>query len=132
MSLMLQLCLEFVSNHISPASPQFKDFVEHGEASRYKDMFVRWEDVWPGGEGLFERACLGRLAGSFGCHAATGNMVTTITEVAHLQDAVTAFHAADMRLQVMHAATLEVTCDSIAVWQHMAAYAATFSRHSPL
>jgi glycosidase len=47
---MLQLCLEFVSNHISPASPQFKDFVEHGEASRYKDMFVRWEDVWPGGE----------------------------------------------------------------------------------
>lgn len=50
MSLTLQLCLEFVSNHISPASPQFKDFVEHGEASRYKNMFVRWEDIWPGGE----------------------------------------------------------------------------------
>jgi hypothetical protein len=36
-------------NHISPESEQFKDFVKNGEASRYKDMFVRWEDIWPEG-----------------------------------------------------------------------------------
>jgi hypothetical protein len=45
----LQLCLEFMANHISPESEQFQDFVKHGEASRYRDMFVRWEDVWPEG-----------------------------------------------------------------------------------
>lgn len=37
-------------NHISPASPQFQDYLKHGEASPYSDMFVKWEDIWPGGE----------------------------------------------------------------------------------
>jgi hypothetical protein len=38
-----------MANHISPESEQFKDFVKHGEASRYKDMFVHWEKIWPEG-----------------------------------------------------------------------------------
>lgn len=46
---LLQLCLEFMANHISPASNQFKDFVQNGEASRFRDMFVHWEDIWPEG-----------------------------------------------------------------------------------
>lgn len=45
-----QLCLEFMANHISPASEQFKDFVQNGEGSRFRDMFVHWGDVWPEGE----------------------------------------------------------------------------------
>lgn len=49
---LLQLCLEFMANHISPASDQFKDFVQNGEASRFKDMFVHWEDIWPEGAPL--------------------------------------------------------------------------------
>ena len=48
--MLLQLCLEFMANHISPESDQFKDFVHNGEASRFRDMFVHWQDIWPEGE----------------------------------------------------------------------------------
>lgn len=46
----VQLCLEYMVNHISPASPQFQDYIQHGEASRFSDMFVKWRDIWPDGE----------------------------------------------------------------------------------
>lgn len=36
-------------NHISPGSPQFQDYKAHGDNSAYKDMFVRWKDVWASG-----------------------------------------------------------------------------------
>ncbi|WIA13184.1 hypothetical protein OEZ85_006776 [Tetradesmus obliquus] len=44
-----QLCLEYMVNHISPGSPQFQDYLQHGEASRYASMFVKWRDIWPEG-----------------------------------------------------------------------------------
>jgi sucrose phosphorylase len=44
-----QLCLEFMVNHISPASHQFQDFIEHGDDSQYAEMFVKWRDIWPEG-----------------------------------------------------------------------------------
>ena len=45
-----QLCLEYMVNHISPASPQFQDYLQHGEASRFSSMFVKWRDIWPTGK----------------------------------------------------------------------------------
>jgi hypothetical protein len=36
-------------NHISPASPQFQDYVQNGEASHFSSMFVKWADIWPQG-----------------------------------------------------------------------------------
>jgi hypothetical protein len=38
-------------NHISPASPQFQDYIQHGADSRFDSMFVKWRDIWPEGEG---------------------------------------------------------------------------------
>jgi sucrose phosphorylase len=43
-------------NHISPQSEPFRDFLQNGEASRYKNMFVHWEDIWP--EGMSQKAVL--------------------------------------------------------------------------
>jgi sucrose phosphorylase len=37
-------------NHISPASPQFQDFIQHGSDSKFNTMFVKWRDIWPEGE----------------------------------------------------------------------------------
>lgn len=47
--LCLQLCLEFMVNHVSPASHQFQDFIEHGDDSKYAEMFVKWKHIWPEG-----------------------------------------------------------------------------------
>lgn len=44
-----QMCLEYMVNHISPGSPQFQDYKAKGDASAYRDMFVRWKDVWASG-----------------------------------------------------------------------------------
>lgn len=44
-----ELMFDFMINHLSRRSPQFLDFVEKHEASAYKDMFIRFQDFWPGG-----------------------------------------------------------------------------------
>ena len=38
--------LEFMVNHISPGSAEFKDFKEHGAKSKFADLFVSWERIW--------------------------------------------------------------------------------------
>jgi sucrose phosphorylase len=43
------MCLDYMVNHISPGSPQFQDYKAKGDASAYKDMFVRWKDIWASG-----------------------------------------------------------------------------------
>ena len=40
------LKLDIVLNHLSVASPQFKDLLEHGENSKYKDFFIDWNTFW--------------------------------------------------------------------------------------
>ena len=40
------LKLDIVLNHLSVASPQFKDVLEHGENSKYKDFFIDWNTFW--------------------------------------------------------------------------------------
>ena len=41
------LMLELMVNHISPASPQFQDYLEKGDASEFAPMFIDWAKFWP-------------------------------------------------------------------------------------
>ncbi|MBR0086965.1 MAG: sucrose phosphorylase [Lachnospiraceae bacterium] len=41
------LAADFMLNHISVRSEEFKDFLEKGRESRYWDMFIHWEEFWP-------------------------------------------------------------------------------------
>lgn len=47
-SLGIQLKFDIVLNHLSVASPQFKDLLQHGEDSKYKDFFINWNTFWEG------------------------------------------------------------------------------------
>ncbi|KAK9865185.1 hypothetical protein WJX84_007242 [Apatococcus fuscideae] len=40
--------VEFMVNHISPASDEFQDFLKHGMDSQYAEMFIHWNDFWGG------------------------------------------------------------------------------------
>ena len=42
------LMLELMVNHISPASPQFQDYLEKGDASEFAPMFIDWAKFWGG------------------------------------------------------------------------------------
>lgn len=42
------LKLDFILNHASVLSAPFQDLLENGEASRYKDFFINWNDFWEG------------------------------------------------------------------------------------
>ncbi|MBE5856746.1 MAG: glycosidase [Lachnospiraceae bacterium] len=44
----IDLKLDFILNHASVQSPQFKDLVAKGEASTYKDFFINWNEFWAG------------------------------------------------------------------------------------
>ena len=44
----IDLKLDFVLNHLSVQSPQFKDLLENGEASEYRDFFIDWNAFWAG------------------------------------------------------------------------------------
>jgi sucrose phosphorylase len=53
----LEIMLKFdlVLNHLSVASPQFRDLVKHGDASAYRDFFVDWNEFWLGHGTMGER-----------------------------------------------------------------------------
>ncbi|GAA4816208.1 glycosidase [Litoribaculum gwangyangense] len=44
----IQLKFDIVLNHLSVASPQFKDLLDKGEQSKYKDFFINWNTFWQG------------------------------------------------------------------------------------
>ncbi|KAA5827784.1 glycosidase [Algibacter amylolyticus] len=44
----IQLKFDIVLNHLSVASPQFKDLLKHGGNSKYKDFFINWNTFWEG------------------------------------------------------------------------------------
>jgi sucrose phosphorylase len=44
----IQLKFDIVLNHLSVASPQFKDLLKHGNQSKYKDFFINWNSFWEG------------------------------------------------------------------------------------
>lgn len=41
------LMFDFMVNHLSKHSKEFKDFYKNGMNSRYKDMFIDWDKFWP-------------------------------------------------------------------------------------
>ena len=41
---------DFMLNHVSIRCEEFKDYMENGEKSSYRDMFIHWEEFWPEGE----------------------------------------------------------------------------------
>ncbi|WP_340155693.1 glycosidase [uncultured Winogradskyella sp.] len=47
-TLNILLKFDIVLNHLSVASPQFKDLLEHGNDSKYKDFFINWNTFWEG------------------------------------------------------------------------------------
>lgn len=44
----IQLKFDIVLNHLSVASPQFKDLLKSGKDSKYKDFFINWNSFWEG------------------------------------------------------------------------------------
>lgn len=44
----IQLKFDIVLNHLSVASPQFKDLLKNGDHSKYKDFFINWNTFWEG------------------------------------------------------------------------------------
>lgn len=44
----IDLKLDFILNHASVLSPQFQDIIQHGEASKYRDFFIDWNEFWEG------------------------------------------------------------------------------------
>ncbi len=38
---------DFMINHISRGSSYFQDYLKHKDASSYKDLFIRFEELWP-------------------------------------------------------------------------------------
>ena len=42
----IMLKFDIVLNHLSVASPQFKDLLKNGENSKYKDFFINWNTFW--------------------------------------------------------------------------------------
>lgn len=44
----IQLKFDIVLNHLSVASPQFRDLLKHGNDSKYKDFFINWNTFWEG------------------------------------------------------------------------------------
>jgi sucrose phosphorylase len=46
--LQIKLKFDIVLNHLSVGSPQFKDLLEKGQQSKYKDFFINWNTFWEG------------------------------------------------------------------------------------
>lgn len=44
----IDLKLDFILNHASVLSPQFRDLLEKGEKSEYADFFINWNKFWAG------------------------------------------------------------------------------------
>ena len=44
----IMLKFDIVLNHLSVASPQFKDLIQNGDASEFKDFFIDWNEFWAG------------------------------------------------------------------------------------
>lgn len=40
---------DLIANHVAAGSPQFRDFVAHGDASEYAPMFLTLSSLWPEG-----------------------------------------------------------------------------------
>jgi len=44
------LAADFMLNHISIRSREFRDYMEKGRDSEFRNMFIHWEEFWPEGK----------------------------------------------------------------------------------
>lgn len=44
----ISLKLDFILNHLSVRSPQFRDLLQNGRDSEYRDFFIDWNAFWDG------------------------------------------------------------------------------------
>ncbi len=44
------LMADFMLNHVSIRCAEFQDYLQRGDASPYRSMFVHWNEFWPHGE----------------------------------------------------------------------------------
>ncbi|MEK4047638.1 sucrose phosphorylase [Paenibacillus sp. FSL H8-0048] len=44
------LMADFMINHVSIRSEEFKDYMQNGDSSPYREMFIHWDEFWPDGE----------------------------------------------------------------------------------
>ena len=44
------LLVDVMINHVSRRSPEFEDFVQFGRTSRYADLFITLDKIWPTGD----------------------------------------------------------------------------------
>ncbi len=42
------MVFDFILNHLSVLSPEFRDILKHGDASPYRDFFIDWNKFWDG------------------------------------------------------------------------------------
>jgi len=54
----IELKLDFVLNHLSVGSPQFRDLLERGDASPSAEMFIDWNRFWDGRGTMGPDGCL--------------------------------------------------------------------------
>jgi len=54
-----RLMFDFMVNHISSESRYYQDYLQHGNASPYRDFFIRYSDFWERGEPTREQ--LGKI-----------------------------------------------------------------------
>jgi sucrose phosphorylase len=54
----IMLKFDIVLNHLSVASPQFKDIIKNGAQSKFKDFFIDWNEFWQGNGDLNEEAIM--------------------------------------------------------------------------
>lgn len=47
-TLTIKLKFDIVLNHLSVGSPQFKDLLQKGDKSVFKDFFINWNEFWEG------------------------------------------------------------------------------------
>lgn len=46
------LMFDFMVNHISKHSKYFQDFLQNHDQSKYRDLFIHWDEFWPAGRPL--------------------------------------------------------------------------------
>lgn len=54
----MDLFLDFICNHISVLSKQFRDIVSRGDASPYRDFFIDWNKFWQGHGEMTSEGCI--------------------------------------------------------------------------
>jgi sucrose phosphorylase len=54
----IMLKFDLVLNHLSVASPQFQDILQHGDSSEYKDFFIDWNEFWKDNGQMTPDGCL--------------------------------------------------------------------------